>query len=212
MAIGTLAAIAIGAGTIGSAAIGAGASNKAANAATQAADQSAAVQREIYQSNKALLTPNIDRGNWAGNAFSGILGLNSDPAQNRAAQDKFKQFLQGSDYAFQFGEGANAINSGYAGSGTVQSGAAMRALEDYRQNLQSGYRTQYLNALAQQEGAGLTAGGALAGVGTNYANAIGNINSNRADAIGNAALSNAQNINSLIGAGVGGILKYGVKG
>lgn len=107
--------------------------------------------------------------------------------------DAFKTFLGNSDYGFQFQEGANAINSGYAGAGTLQSGAAMKALEEYRQNLQSGYRGEFLNALGNQQGVGLSAAGAQAGVGVDYANSLGAINQNRADGISNAAFLNAQN-------------------
>lgn len=48
------------------------------------------------------------------------------------AQNAFGNYIANSDYGFQFGTGSNALNSGYAGSGTLQSGAAMKALEDYR--------------------------------------------------------------------------------
>lgn len=118
-----------------------------------------------------------------------------------SGRDAFKSFIDNSDYGFQFGQGANKVNSGYAGAGTLQSGAAMKALEDYRQNLQSGYRGEFLNALGNQQGVGLSAAGAQAGVGTNFANSLGTINQNKADALSNVALLKAQNtgqaINSL---------------
>lgn len=122
------------------------------------------------------------------------------------AQGAFRSFIQNSDYGFQFGEGSNAVNSGYAGAGTLQSGDAMRALEDYRQNLQQGYRGEYLGLLGNQQGVGLSAGSALGGVGQNYANSLGNIYTNAGDAKANAALSRAANnpFNAL--AGIGGTI------
>jgi hypothetical protein len=78
MAIGTLAAIAIGAGAIGSAAISSGASSKAANAATDAANQSAAVQREQLQAAQNALNPYQKVGLPASGQINALLGLGGD--------------------------------------------------------------------------------------------------------------------------------------
>jgi len=129
-------------------------------------------------------------------------------AQPISAQDGFKNYIANSDYGFQFGQGANKVNSGYAGAGTLQSGAAMKGLEDYRQNLQQGYRGEYIGALGNQQSLGLTAAQAQAGVGGNAANSLANIYQNKGDNLANAALASGQNganlANSLgtIGAGI----------
>lgn len=107
----------------------------------------------------------------------------------RDAQDAFGNYIKNSDYGFQFATGANSVNSGYAGAGTLQSGAAMKALEKFRQNLQSGYRTEYMGALANQQGVGLSGANALAGVGTNMVNTISNNNNSAGTAAANAALA-----------------------
>ena len=124
-----------------------------------------------------------------------------------SAKSAFADYIANSDYAFQQQEGGNQINSGYAGAGTVQSGDAMKALERYRQNLQSGYRQQWAGGVASQQGVGLSAAGALAGVSTNYANTVAASNTAAADARANAALSQQ----SIFGNGLGtlgaGILK-----
>lgn len=127
------------------------------------------------------------------------------------AQNAFGNYIANSDYGFQFATGANQVNSGYAGSGSLQSGAAMKALEKYRQNLQSGYRTEYTSALGNQQGVGLSAGSALAGVGQNMVNTISANNNNAANAIGNAALIKGQNnpFASALGALGGGLLGLG---
>ena len=207
MAIGTLAAVALGAGAIGSAAISSGASGRASRAATQAADQSAAVQREIFGQNKQMLSPFVQTGNRAMGSVNALLGLGGNTAQQRKAFDTYRN---STGYQFRLGEGMNALNSGYAGAGTIQSGAAMRDAVEYGQNFASNEFGNYMGALGNQQGVGLQAGGAAAGVGVNTANSLGQIYQNRADTIGNAALANASNINSLIGTGMAGILKYGV--
>lgn len=109
------------------------------------------------------------------------------------AQNAFGDYIKGSDYGFQFATGANQLNSGYAGSGSLQSGAAMKGLEQYRQNLQSGYRNEYTGLLSGQQATGLAAGSALAGVGQNLTGTVTANNSNAANAASNAALIKGQN-------------------
>ena len=273
MAIGTLAALAIGAATVGGAAISAGASNKAANAATQAADTSAAVQREQLTAAKNALNPYAQAGLPATGAINSLLGLTPtqsygqpqygpqqlaqgydtgqqtgyqtpynistdgvqgidpwntgqvpwtygqglDPNGSGAmslttqpsAQSGFDQFRNSTGYQFRLGEGMRALNSGFAGSGMLQSGAAAKSALSLGQNMASQEFNNYLGALGNQQAMGLSAGSALAGVGQNYANSLTQINNNKADAIGNSALLNARNVNGLLGSVAGGILKYG---
>jgi hypothetical protein len=113
--------------------------------------------------------------------------------------DGFKKYLEGSDYAFQFDRGANAVNSGYAGAGTVKSGAAMKGLEQFRQGLQAGYRNEYTGLVGQQQGVGLQAAGAQAGVGVNYANATSANNTANANNQAQAAIARANNSNATLG-------------
>ncbi|MEO1908798.1 MAG: hypothetical protein ABGX08_17425 [Citromicrobium sp.] len=136
--------------------------------------------------------------------------VSAEQAQNNAF-DGFRNYIRNSDYGFQFGEGSNAVNSGYAGAGTLQSGAAMRALEDYRQNLQSGYRGEYMNLLSNQQGVGLGAGSALAGVGQNYAGLVTSSNNQAANAQANLALSQGQNnpFANVLGFGSGALMGLG---
>jgi len=195
MAIGTLAAVGLAAAGVGTA-LGASSNKKAAttaaNAQTQATTSNNALARDIYGQNKATLAPYVAAGVPATSALNAFLGLGT-PQQQGAANSAFGSFINNSDYGFQFGEGANALNSGYAGSGMIRSGAAMRDLEQYRQNLQQGYRTEWTNALGNQQSLGLGAASAQAGVGQNYVNTISSNNQNAADALSNAALIKGQN-------------------
>lgn len=128
------------------------------------------------------------------------------------AQDAFGNYIKNSDYGFQFATGANNLNSGYAGAGTLQSGAAMKAMERFRQNLQSGYRTEYMNALGNQQGVGLSGASALAGVGQNYVNTISGNNNAAGTAAANAALAKGNSgIGNALGMIGGGLFSYGMK-
>lgn len=128
-------------------------------------------------------------------------GVSMDEAQNA-----FGNYIKNSDYGFQFATGANQVNSGYAGNGTVKSGAAMKGLEDYRQNLQAGYRGDWMNALGNQQGVGLSGANALAGVSTNFGNTIAGNNNAAGNAAANAALVKGNNGIGNVISGIGGNL------
>lgn len=214
MAIGTAAAIGLGIAGVGSF-LGAKSQSKAANRASdisyQTAQQNNALTRDIYRQNKQTLAPFVQGGGEAGDQLNALLGLRGVRAGNLARND-FGDYLKRSDYGFQFATGANQVNSGYAGAGTLQSGAAMKELERFRQNLQSGYRGEYMNALANQQGVGLGAASALAGVGQNYVNTISANNNNAGTAAANAALVKGANnpfanTLSLLGGGLFGMAR-----
>lgn len=178
------------AGMIGGAVIGNKGAKTAAQASTQAADQAAQVQRETYAQNQNALAPFQEIGRAAGGVTNSILGIGADP---QIGANAFRTYLNNSNYAFDLGQGQNAINSGYAGNGTVRSGAAMKGIEEHRQGLQQGYRGEFMNALANQQGVGFGAASAQAGVGQNFANSMSNIYGQQGNNLANAALLKAQN-------------------
>jgi hypothetical protein len=133
----------------------------------------------------------------------------------QGAMDGFRSYIDNSDYAFRQNEGNRGINAGYAANGLLESGAAMKALEKYRGNLNAGYRNEYLGHLGNQQGVGLSGANALAGVSTNYANnananadsgASARINSGLigSSAMGQGLAGAAQGIGSALGSSYGG--------
>lgn len=201
MAIIASAVIIGGAGLIG-AGIASNASKKASQAATQAADQNNALQREIYQQNTGNIQPWMQRGNAAGVAQNALLGLGGDTA---GANTAFQNYLNSTDYQFQQDAARRGITGSFAARGLGQSGAALKALQDRSQGIGAGYFGQYLDRLNGINQTGLSGANALAGVGSNYANAVGANNDSRASAIGNSALASAGQINGLLGAGAGAL-------
>ena len=140
-------------------------------------------------------------------APSGAAPVTSAPITAPSSKSAFANYIANSDYAFQQQEGGNAVNSGYAGTGVVQSGAAMKALEKFRQNLQSGYRQQWAGGVANQQGVGVGAAGALAGVSTNFSNTIAASNSAASEARANAALSQQSVFGNALGTAGGALIK-----
>lgn len=192
MAIGTLAAIGIGLAGVGSAVGGISAGKGASKAADISAQNNAdnnALAREVYGQNKEVLNPYAQSGLPANALLGGAAGY----GDQQGYRDAFRNYIGNSDYAFQAQEGGNQLNSGYAGAGTLQSGAAMKGLERFRQNLQSGYRNEFNSLLGNQQGVGLSAGSALAGVGQNFVNTISANNNAGSAAAANAALYKGAN-------------------
>lgn len=198
------------AGAVGSAVIGGKAASNAAKATQQAADQSAAVQREIYGQNRQTLSPFVQAGLPATQNINALLGLEGDMG---AANQDFRDYIANSNYAFDLGEGLRGIAGNYAGAGTVKSGDAIRKGIQFRDNLQRGYRGEYMNALGNQQAMGLSAGSALAGVGQGYANSLGNIYQANGANQANAALVKGQNTANAINAfaNIGGSILGGMK-
>ena len=211
---GVAAAIITGVAAVGGAVVMSNASDKASKAATNAANQNNALEKEIYGENKANLTPWMTRGNTAGGEYSALLGLGGDP---QAAQNGLKTYLDSSGYKFRLDSGRDAITSSKATAGLLNSGSTLKALDQYGQNIGTGYFDDYLGHLSDLPGQGLGAGSALAGVGQNYAGAVSANNNAAADATGNAALAGAANFNNMLGSIVGaygtykGMSSYGGK-
>lgn len=121
------------------------------------------------------------------------------------AQNAFDIYRNSTGYQFRLNQGLNAVNSGYAGAGTLKSGAAMKAINDYGQGMATQEFGNYLGALGNQQQLGFGAASAQAGVGQNTANSLAQIYSNQGNNMANAALarsSNAANaLNSVAGIG-----------
>jgi hypothetical protein len=133
------------------------------------------------------------------------------PSAQQRYENAFNNFRNSTGYNFRLNEGINAINSGYAGAGSIKSGAAMKAINDYGQNMASGEFANYLAALGNQQAIGSNAASAQAGVSQNLGNSLANIAMQQGNNNANAALARGSsgfgNAASLIG---GGLFRLGM--
>lgn len=154
--------------------IGAKSQKKAAKKAAQFV-QTAANNNNALAT--AQFTPYTEAGAGAMGQANALLGLGGQ----EAATNAFNTFQQSPGYQFRLNEGMNALNSGYAGRGVLQSGAALRGATEYGQNFASNEFNNYFSRLQNQAGLGLGASNAL----------VGNVSNNNiyaADGQANAAL------------------------
>jgi hypothetical protein len=130
-----------------------------------------------------------------------------------SASTALNNFANSAGMQFQLQRGGEMINNNYAAHGQLQSGAAMRALQDYgQQTALNNYFMPYMGLLSGQQSVGAGAASSIAGVGANFGNTAANINAgmganiqNGANAASNAALLRGQ-ANANMWSGIGGAL------
>jgi len=195
-----VAAAVIGSAVVGGA-VSMSASKKASKTAKQTAAMNNALEERVRGENKAALQPYIDAGIKPTTAIQALLGFGGADAmasQNAA----FENFRNSAGYQDQFNEGVRANQAAFGSKGLLDSGAATKAAIRYGQSQSNRSFNDYYSKLTGQQQIGAGSAGALAGVNQAYVNGVTGNNNNASDAVGNAALSNAANINSIIGSGL----------
>lgn len=121
------------------------------------------------------------------------------PAPGQPVRTAWDNFRDSTNYKFRFDEGSRAINQGYAAGGKLESGAALKALTKYGQDFASNELNNYIGLLNNQQGMGLNAARAVAGVGGDMVNNITANNNAGTAAAMNAALIKGSANSSMIG-------------
>jgi hypothetical protein len=115
------------------------------------------------------------------------------------------QFRNSTNYQFRLNEGMGALNRNYAARGLLESGAAMKGINNYAQNFASNELGNYMALLSGQQNMGMAGASALAGVGQNMVNNVTANNNSGASAAANAALIGGQ-ANGQMWGGIAGAL------
>jgi hypothetical protein len=183
------------------------AANRATDVAAQTAADQAQVQREIFERQTELQAPFREAGLRGQNRLMELLGIGGAagaPGYGKYATAEFgaDKFKTDPSYAFRMSEGMKALERSAASRGGLLSGATMKGIQRYGQDLAS---TEYQNAFNryQAERAGtLNPFQALAGTAQSSANVLGGqagqMGSNISNALG--AYGSAAQANT-IGAG-----------
>ncbi len=129
----------------------------------------------------------------------------STPTPATPALSAWDQFRNSTNYQFRLDEGAKGFTQGAFAKGYGESGAAMKGIEEYRQNFAANELGQYQQMLAQQQQFGFGAASALAGVGQNMTNNLIQGNNAASSAASNAALANGQSTANMYGSIAGAL-------
>ena len=106
-------------------------------------------------------------------------------------QQAFDRFKASPDYNFRLSEGLKAVNSSAAAKGGLLSGAALKATNNYAQNVASGEYGNYWNRLAQLAGYGQSSINSATSLGQNTANNLSSIYQNAGDARASGYINSA---------------------
>lgn len=150
--------------------------------------------------NDILRTGYADPGVGANRAIAGLLGVGGDP---EAANAAFRNYLGSSGYNFRLNEGLRAITGNQAASGLLNSGATLKALNKYGQELASSEFQNYLGQLGGLSASGLGAAGQLAQGGLSTLQTIGSAGTSGG---ANAAQYTGDQGSGLFGTIVGSVL------
>lgn len=183
-------------GAVAGGVISSNATKKAAQASTDSTSQqiAAANANRDYQYN--LNAPTIAGGQTADARIQALLGLGGD---TQAAGQAFDQYRQSTGYDFRLGQGENAINSNAYARGMANSGATLKALTQYGQNIGSQEFGNYLGQLGGVSAQGANARSLVAGVGNNATNTQTQALAQNGQNQGNAAIAQGNNLNGTIG-------------
>ena len=204
---------------------GFGPASKQLKAADRAANASAAVSREAIDLQRKMYYEGVARQQpWL---EAGQIALNKlVPEATNYQNFGMEQFKQDPGYAFRMSEGMKALENSAAARGNLLSGATMKGIQRYGQDMAS---QEYMNAFNRYQAerqARLNPLQSLAGVGQTTANALaaggqafaGNVNqltlANAADranlglAVGNIRASQYENAGRIIG-DIGGLMSGG---
>jgi hypothetical protein len=174
--------------------------NKQAKAAQRAADTSAestnratALQERMYNENVARQKPFYD------------VGVNALPElvnASRYTNFGMDQFTADPGYGFRLKEGQKALERSAAARGGLISGGALKAAQQYGQEMGSQEYTNAFNRYQTERAARLNPLQSLAGYGQTTANTIGTAGQNMATNVGNAYMGQGVNQGNALMAGV----------
>jgi hypothetical protein len=175
------------------------AASTAAEASGRASDASVGEQRRQYDLNRTDQAPYLAAGTGAVNTLANWMRPNGQFATTTPFDFNYDQNSDPGT-AFRMSEGVKALDRSAASRGGLLSGATLKSVQRYGQNLGSQeyqnafnrYTTKF-NATTGEEGALYNRMAALAGTGQTSANQIGAQGANMASNIGNAYMTSAAN-------------------
>lgn len=167
---------------VGSSLIGASASKSAASTQAAAADRSADVQREMFERQVELSEP------WR---KAGEQALNKLIPLTDYQQFGMQQFQADPGYGFRMSEGMKALERSAAARGGLLSGATLKGIQRFGQDLGSQEYMNAFNRYQTERTARLQPLQSLAGVGQTTAQQLGQAGQQMASNVGEALTSGA---------------------
>lgn len=189
---------------LGSAVLGAASSRSAAKAQSGAANRAADLQQQQFERQVELQEPFRQ---------AGITALNKlTPLASEYTPFGMDQFQADPGYGFRMSEGMKGLERSAAARGGLLSGATLKGIQRYGQDLASQEYTNAFNRYQTERNARLNPLQSLAGVGQTATNQLGAAGQNYAtgagEALGAGAQARASGYMGMANAAAGGIGQY----
>jgi hypothetical protein len=168
------------------------AAKSAANTTAAATDRANALQQRMYEENVARQKPFYD------------VGVNALPelvAASKYTNFGMDQFTADPGYGFRLKEGQKQLERSAAARGGLISGAALKAAQQYGQEMGSQEYTNAFNRYQTERAARLNPLQSLTGYGQTTANTLGTAGQNMATNVGNAYMGQGANQGNALMAG-----------
>jgi hypothetical protein len=169
------------------------AAQRAADTAADATNRATELQRRMYDENVARQKPFYD------------VGVNALPElvnASRYTNFGMDQFTADPGYGFRLKEGQKALERNAAARGGLISGAALKAAQQYGQEMGSQEYTNAFNRYQTERAARLNPLQSLTGMAQTTANTLGTAGQNMATNVGNAYMGQGVNQGNALMAGV----------
>lgn len=163
------------------------AAQNAANTQAAASREATQIQKDMYDQTRKDLMPYADAGRGSLSQLMGQMGPNGYFNQTYDGQDIYSD----PGYQFRLNEGLDAVQSGAAAQGGLLSGATMKALQSYGQDMASQeYQNAYNRFNADQTNRYNRLSN-IVGLGQNAAAQQGNTGMQTAQAVANNTMAGA---------------------
>jgi hypothetical protein len=198
-------------GSVASGLMGMSSANRAASTQEKAANQAAALQKQMFEKQVELQEP------WR---QAGLTALNKlTPLATEYTPFGMDQFQQDPGYAFRLAEGQKALERSAAARGGLLSGAAMKGATRFGQEMGSQEYQNAFNRYQTERAARLQPLQSLAGVGQTTAQQLGQAGQQMAGNVGEAMgaaaqarasgyMGQANALTSALGTGMGQYMGY----
>lgn len=161
------------------------AASKAADAQVEATKQATKVQKEMYDQTRKDLMPYADAGKTTLAQLMGQMGPDGYFSQTYTGQDIYND----PSYQFRLQQGQDAIQSGAAAQGGLLSGATLKALQGYGQDMASQEYSNAYNRFNADQTNQYNRLSNLVGIGQNASAQQGNFGAQTAQAIANNTMA-----------------------
>ncbi|MFX9324872.1 DNA transfer protein p32 [Acinetobacter baumannii] len=184
-----VAAAVIGAGVVGAAgsAYASKQAGKAAKTQAASADRASQIQWDMYDQTRQDLDPYKQAGETSLSQMMDQMGANGYFNQTYTGQDIYND----PSYQFRLQQGQDAIESSAAAKGGLLSGATLKALQNYGQDMASQEYSNAYNRFNADQTNRYNRLSNLVGIGQNAAAQVGNAGAQTAQAVANNTMQGA---------------------